>query len=141
LQARVAVYNDTGSRIGALRNKVRALGLAKQDWVALLDSDNFASPEHYWRPLIAFWNSTFGSAPPEDGNRAAEIRSVHPGAYWKTKELLKPADVFGRDLSVVAALCTRNGDLNPNRVPDPLRSIGSGCWEKAFDNILVSGAW
>jgi glycosyltransferase involved in cell wall biosynthesis len=47
--------------LGAYRNKEKVVSLAKNDFVCLMDSDNFA-PESYFRAWLAYLN---GSAPDE----------------------------------------------------------------------------
>jgi hypothetical protein len=133
-QSRVVIFGDTGGKLGSFRNKVRAISLSRQDWVALIDSDNFASPEHYWAPLVKFWEDTYGSAPPPAGNREAESRSIHPSVWCTTNELLAPPRCNPSMMRVVEN-CTRTGDLTPpGGLPrdDPLAAIGKGCWESAM---------
>lgn len=141
-QARVSIYNDTGERLGAFRNKVRAMSLARYSWVALLDSDNYGSPERYWDPLIQFWNSTYGSAPPPPGNRTAEIRAIYPGGWYAVSEPF--STITGRaSFYGLRSYCTSNGDLIPDGgPPDPSPAVGRGCWEMAYprETVLVSPA-
>ena len=55
-------------RLGAMRNKVRAVQLARLPWVALLDSDNDASGDRYFAPLLAQWARSYGrGGPPSPG--------------------------------------------------------------------------
>lgn len=132
-QARVSIYNDTGARLGSFQNKVRAIALAKYSWIALIDSDNFATSAHYWGPLIAFWNATYGSAPPPPGNRTAERRAIHAGAWHKWNDINSPDAHLAFDNMGIATVCTRDGELAPpGSHRDPLASLGAGCWEEAF---------
>ena len=129
-QSKVSIYSNTGVRLGSFRNKVRGISLAKQDWVAIIDSDNFASPEHYWAPLVKFWESTYGSAPPPPGS-SAEKRSFHPGHFCRTRVLLEPCEIVYNHTDVVSK-CSRDGTPLPEGSPiDPLASVGLDCWNNA----------
>ena len=142
-QSRVHIYSNTSTRLLGLRNKVRALGYAGCDWAALVDSDNYASPEHYWGPLAAYWNTTYGSAPPPRGTFDAERRSINPPAWMITNELLKPGNP-GRIFSDFWRFCTRDGGMaEPNSQPDPLVAVGRDCWESIANDYdtFVSVAW
>ena len=141
-QARVRIFdNETSERLGGFRNKVRCLGLATQDWVSLVDSDNFASPEHYWGPLSAFWTATYGAAPPPPGTHDAERRVMSPSAWMATDTVLGPTKV-AQSWHDFGSVCDSSGEPRPPGQPqvDPLGAVGLGCWEAAYrlHDVFVS---
>lgn len=144
-QNKVKIFGDTGAKLGSYRNKVRAISLATQEWVAIMDSDNFASPEHYWAPLMSFWERTYGSSPPPP-NSPAEKRSFNPGHFCRTRRLLEDACEILQNHSDVAAKCTRDGSPAPEGTPiDPLAAVGLKCWYNAVRTptgaFFVSDEW
>ena len=76
--SRVKVYvND--SRLGAFRNKRKAVSYATFPWVCLMDSDNFAPIEyfHAWRRVFDENNTTMIYSP-----SMTYPTSNHPGFNW-----------------------------------------------------------
>jgi len=131
-QARVRIIDsETSVRLGGFRNKVRCLSLAQQDWVSLIDSDNFASPEHYWGPLSAFWNATYGAAPPPPGAHEAERRVMSPSAWMVTDTVWGPPRIV-ESWHDIGSVCDNRGEPGPLGRVDPLGAVGLGCWETAF---------
>lgn len=138
-QARVRIFDsESDVRLGGFRNKVRCLSLAQQDWVSLIDSDNFASPEHYWGPLSAFWNATYGAVPPPPGAHEAERRVMSPSAWMVTDTVLGPPRIV-ESWHDIGSVCDNHGEPGPLGL-DPLGAVGLGCWEAAFrlHDVFVS---
>ena len=50
--AKVRVFSAP-ARLNCMRNKVTALTYARNDWVAVLDSDNFFTPGEFFDPMLA----------------------------------------------------------------------------------------
>lgn len=144
-QARMRLVGDTGARLGGFRNKVRCLGLARFAWAAILDSDNFASPEHYWAPLASHWKSVYGAAPPPPGTRDAERRAFNPGLWMQASVPLGPTEMTGSNWAVsIARMCSPEGEKiaapQEGAPLDARAAVGRGCWTAAWqgEGIFVS---
>ena len=62
LRGRLVIFSNE-QLLGAFRNMVISVERAKSEWVALMDSDNFADSDTYFAPLLQHWSQQAGGVP------------------------------------------------------------------------------
>lgn len=111
----------SATKLGATRNKVKALSLASSPWVALMDSDNLAGDDSYFARVCAAWRA--------DPSRYHEQRTIYAPerlvgtSLDYTAHRLAIGDVTRATWNLHRSLNTGNGLLNTGNYVVPRRLV------------------